>query len=106
MFVRIAVFEGVDMDAGTGTADEVRERVAPLFENMDGFKGYLDLADRSSGKMMSLSFFESEETMRAAEPVFDEDMPRAIGPEIMQGFTGRRTAVERYEVVDQERISI
>ena len=105
MFVRVAVFEGADMDSATGTVDEVRERVAPLFENMEGFKGYLDLADSSTGKMMTLSFFDSEDAMQAAEPVFDEDMPRAIGPEIMQGFGGRRTAVERYEVVDQERIS-
>ena len=106
MFVRVAVFEGIDMDASGGSADEVRERVAPLFERMDGYKGYLDLFDRSSGKMLTLAFFDSEEAMQAAEPVFDEDMPKAIGPEIMQGFTGRRTGVERYEIVDQDRINL
>ena len=106
MFVRIATFEGVDIAAAEATTEQVREVVKPLFENMDGWKGYLDLAVRSSGKMLTLAFFETDQAMQAAEPVFEEEMPRVIGPEIMQGFTGRRTSVDRYEVIDQERIEL
>jgi hypothetical protein len=106
MFVRMAVFEGIAVDAAEGASDEVRERVAPLLDKLSGYKGFLDLLDRSSGKMMTLAFFDSEDAMRQAEPVFDEEMPKAIGPEIMQSFTGRRTGVERYEVVDRDRINL
>ena len=36
--------------------------------------------------------------MNAAEKTFDEEMPRALG-ELMEQWSGRRTSVERYEVV-------
>ena len=36
--------------------------------------------------------------------VFDEDMPRALG-DLMQQFSGRRTGVERYDVLVDERVS-
>jgi hypothetical protein len=58
----------------------------------------IDLADNSSGKTISIALFDSEENMNAAEKTFDEDMPRALG-DLMEQWSGRRTAVERYEVV-------
>jgi hypothetical protein len=39
-----------------------------------------------------------------AEPVFDEEMPRSLGG-LMQQFSGRRTGVDRYDVLVDERVS-
>jgi hypothetical protein len=64
----------------------------------------MELVDRSSGKSLSISFFDTEENALAAEPVFEEEMPRALG-DLMQQFSGRRTSVDRYDVLVDERIS-
>ena len=64
----------------------------------------MELVDRSSGKSLSISFFDTEENALAAEQVFDEEMPLALG-ELMQQFSGRRTSVDRYDVLVDERIS-
>jgi hypothetical protein len=102
MFARMATFEGVDPEAADRTLDEVRERVEPLMGRLDGYQGYLDLLDRSSGKAVTLAFFDTEQNLKAAEPTFDEEMPRQLG-DLIGPWAGRRTAVERYEVVVDRR---
>ena len=102
MFARMATFEGVDPEAADRTLDEVRARVEPLMGRLDGYQGYLDLMDRSSGKAVTLAFFDTEQNLKAAEPTFDEEMPRQLG-DLIGPWAGRRTAVERYEVVVDRR---
>jgi hypothetical protein len=102
MFARMATFEGVDPDAAARTLEEVRERVEPLMRGLDGYRGYLDLMDRARGKAVTLVFFDSEENVAAAEPTFDEEMPRQLG-DLIGPWAGRRTSVERFEVVVDER---
>jgi hypothetical protein len=102
MFARMATFEGVDPEAANRTLDEVRARVEPLMGRLDGYQGYLDLMDRSSGKAVTLAFFDTEQNLKAAEPTFDEEMPRQLG-DLIGPWAGRRTAVERYEVVVDRR---
>jgi hypothetical protein len=48
--------------------------------------------------VLSIALFDSEENMLAAEKAFDEEMPRVLS-DLMEPWTGRRTSVERYEVV-------
>lgn len=102
MFARIARFEGVDVEAADRTMDEARNRLGPLVRGIQGWQGSLELMDRQSGKVMTVSLFDSEESMSAAEPTFEEEMPRQLG-DLMKDWSGRRTAVERYEVVMDER---
>jgi hypothetical protein len=102
MFARMATFEGVDAEAADRTLDQVRERVEPLMRDLAGYRGYLDLMDRSSGKAVTIAFFDSEQNLNAAEPTFDEEMPRQLG-DLMEQWSGRRTGVERFEVVVDER---
>jgi hypothetical protein len=97
MHARVATFGGVDFDASAAAMDEANRRVEPLIREMKGLHRAIDLADRSSGKMLSIALFDSEENMNAAERIFDEEMPRALG-DVFENFSGR-TAVERYEVV-------
>jgi allantoicase len=98
MHARVATFEGVDVAASAATMEEANRRVEPLIREMRGLQRAVDLADRSSGRMLSIAFFDSEENMNAAEPIFDEEMPRVLG-DLMENWSGRRTSVERYEVV-------
>ncbi len=102
MFARIATFESTDPAADEKLMGQATEIVEPIIRGIKGVQGHMELVDRSSGKSLSISFFDTEENAIAAESIFDEEMPRALG-DLMQQFSGRRTAVERYEVLVDER---
>jgi len=60
---------------------------------MDGFRGMIALGDRQSGKTLGITFWESEEAMRASEEEANrlrEESAEAGGDTI--------AGVERYEV--------
>lgn len=103
MFARIATFESTDPAADEQLMGKAMEIVDPIIRGMRGIQGHMELVDRNSGKSLSISLFDTEENALAAEPIFDEEMPRALG-DLMQQFSGRRTAVERYEVLVDERV--
>ena len=52
--------------------------------------------------MISVTFFDSAENAQAAEPTFDEEMPRRLG-EIFRSWEGRRTSVGLYDIVTDQR---
>ncbi|HEV3478552.1 MAG TPA: hypothetical protein VG144_03790 [Gaiellaceae bacterium] len=95
--------ESTDPAADEKLLQEATEIVEPIIRGMPGIQGYMELADRSSGKSLSIALFDTEENAVAAEPIFDEEMPRALG-DIMQRFSGRRVSVERYAVLADERV--
>ena len=95
MFARVATFEGVDVAAARGTIEGARERLLLITREMPGWQGVLQLTDAQSGKVMTISLFDTEENMQAAEETF-ESMPQQV-PEVQQ-VAGRRTSVERFEV--------
>jgi cysteine synthase len=102
MVARVAAFEGIDVEAAEQTMESAMERIQPMLDSMQGWQGRLDLLDRSSGKFISINFFDSDANLEAAEPTFDEEMPKQLG-EIFEKWSGRRTSVERYEVVGEVR---
>ena len=59
-------------DKADDVSAHVRENVVPKFEGADGFKGFTLLLDRSSGQGVGISFWESEDAMRATEEIGDE----------------------------------
>jgi heme-degrading monooxygenase HmoA len=72
----------------------MREEIMPkAFQEDEGFKGVLALADRQSGKTLTITFWESEETMRATE----EEANR-LRSELAQAGGETIAGVERYEV--------
>ena len=92
MFARMSTLEGPpdQMDEGLRY---VREQVLPLMQQQDGFKGFIALGDRQSGKLIGVSLWESEQAMRASEEAGD----RARGdPAEVVSASG--VDVERYEV--------
>src|SRR5215216_7694519 len=70
------------------------EKCEPQGRLMDGFKGMIALGDRHGGKTLGITFWESEEAMRASEEAANrlrEESAEAGGDTI--------AGVERYEVV-------
>jgi hypothetical protein len=103
MFARIATFESTDPAADEKLLGQAMEIVEPIIRGMPGIQGHMELSDRRSGKALSISFFDTEENALAAEPIFDEEMPKALG-DLMQRFSGRRVSVERFAVLVDERV--
>ena len=103
MFARIATFESTDPAADEKLMEQAEEIVEPIIRRMPGIQGHMELVDRGSGKALSISFFDTEENAVAAEPIFDEEMPKALG-DLMQQFSGRRVSVERFAVLVDERV--
>ena len=103
MFARIATFESTDPAADEKLMGQAMEIVEPIIKGIPGIQGHMELANAATGKSLSIAFFDTEENATAAEPIFDEEMPRALG-DLMQHFSGRRTSVERFKVLVDERI--
>jgi hypothetical protein len=93
MHARMSIFEGPPhmIDEGVRHAREV---ILPQAKEMDpGFKGIIALTDRHSGKMVGISFWESEEAMRASE-----EGANRLREESAEAGGGTVAGVERYEV--------
>lgn len=101
MVARVATFEGVNVQEAERTMDDAEAAVRPLVEGLAGYQGHLQLIS-SGGKVLSITFFDTMENAEAAEPTFDEEMPRQLG-HIFQGWEGRRTSVDRHNVAADSR---
>jgi heme-degrading monooxygenase HmoA len=89
---RVSIFEG-SPDQIDAMLRQVQEQVVPQARQMDGFRGMIALGERQSGKTMGITFWESEEAMRASEEAANqlrEESAEASGEQI--------AGVERYWV--------
>ncbi len=81
-----------------GRVDEVTRTLQagdiPGFRELDGFKGITILTDRGSGKTVAVTFWESEEALKASEEAVKGARQRAAD-------TGNAAdmQIERFEVV-------
>jgi hypothetical protein len=101
MFARVATFEGINREAAKATMDQAEAIVRPMVEALAGYQGFLHLV-APNGTSISITLFDTEANAEAAEPTFDEEMPRKLG-EIFGDWEGRRVSAERYEVLVDER---
>jgi heme-degrading monooxygenase HmoA len=92
MHARMSILEGPTDQVDEGMR-YVREQVLPLMQQQDGFKGFIVLNDRQSGKIIGVSFWESEQAMQASEEVGNRT--RSESAETVGGTVA---GVERYEV--------
>ncbi len=92
MHARMSILEGSPDQIDEGLR-YVRENVLPQISQQDGFRGMVALADRQTGKTLGVTFWESEEALRASEEAADRlrgDSAQTMGDTI--------AGVERYEV--------
>ena len=92
MHARVSTLEGPP-ELINESLRRAREVMLPHGKLMEGFKGMIALGDRHSGKTLGITFWESEEAMRASEKAANrlrEESADAGGDTI--------ASVERYEV--------
>ncbi len=96
MYARVTTIEGSPgkMDDAKG---HVQEQTLPQLQEMEGFKGFVALGDRQSGKVLGVAFWESEEALRATEGAVSD--VRSGAAEAADGVVA---GVEEYEVLVNE----
>jgi heme-degrading monooxygenase HmoA len=65
MFARMTTLQGSPTNVGDGIT-AVHQQVIPAAQKMAGFKGMIALADRATGKMVGITFWETEDAMRSS----------------------------------------
>src|SRR4028119_710890 len=96
MYARVTTIEGSPgkVDDATG---HIQEQTRPQLQEMEGFKGFVALGDRQSGKVIGVAFWESEEALRATEGAVSN--VRSGAAEAADGIVA---GVEEYEVLVNE----
>lgn len=74
-------------------ARHVQEQTLAQLRQMEGFKGFVALGSRQSGRLMGVAFWESEEAMRATEGAVSRVRSGAA-----ETAGGAVSGVEEYEV--------
>lgn len=97
MHARVASFENRDPSLADELIGRVREQVSTGRNTPPTARGFLMLIDRESGWSCGITFFDTEEHIRAAEPFFER-----MGEEFPEEMRGRRVSVESYEVAFAE----
>jgi hypothetical protein len=98
---RVAIFEGINVEAAQATMDEAEAIIRPMIEGLAGYEGATELVS-ADGKFIAITVFDSEENARAAEPTFDQKLPEKLG-DIFEQWAGTRTSVGHYVVVGEDR---
>lgn len=93
MHARMTIVEALPEQADSFLA-VLREQVLPRARKWDGYRGVLSLIDRSSGKNVTVTIWETEEAMRAS----DESAGQLRSNAISDVGVSRSPSVERYEV--------
>ncbi|MDQ3637040.1 MAG: antibiotic biosynthesis monooxygenase [Actinomycetota bacterium] len=96
MYVRVNTIEGAP-DKMDDVTTHIQEQTLPQLRQMEGFKGFVALGDRNSGKLLGVAFWESEEALRATEQALSS--VRSGAAEAAGGIVA---SVEEYEVLVNE----
>ncbi len=92
MYARVTTLEGPPDRIDDGIR-HVREQVLPQLQQLDGFKGFIALGDRQSGKLLGVALWESEEALQATEEAVSRIRSGAA-----EATGGTVAGVEQYEV--------
>ena len=92
MYARVTTIEGAP-DRMDDAKRHTQEQTLPQLQKMEGFKGFVALGDRQSGKLVGVAFWESEEALRAT----DEAVSSVRGG-VAEASGGTVAGVENYEV--------
>jgi heme-degrading monooxygenase HmoA len=93
MHARVSTIEGLPERMDDATR-HLQEQALPQLRQMDGFKGFVALGDRQSGKVLGVAFWESEEALRATEVEVS-----GVRSGAAEAAGGTVAGVENYEVI-------
>jgi heme-degrading monooxygenase HmoA len=96
MYARVTTIQGAPgkMDEAK---DHIQEQTLPQLQKMEGFKGFVALGERHSGKVLGVAFWESEEALRATDEAVSSVRSGAA-----EASGGTVASVEEYEVFVNE----
>lgn len=95
MNARITTVEG-DASKIDDAVAVINEKVIPALKGMKGFTAVNFMADRSTGKLVAISFWQDEASLEASTA--------AVGPmrnEVADSVGGKVVSAESYELVAQ-----
>ena len=93
MHARVSTIYGTADQAQMGV-ENFRDQILPALKEMEGCKGAILLADRSTGKAVGITLWEDEQAMQASEEAANR--LRREAAETVGG--GEPPTVDRYEV--------
>ena len=93
MYARVTVVQGSPDQIEQGI-DAINSGVLPAVKGVAGYKGAMLLVDRTSGKGMGISLWESEDARRRGAEAVDEARAATI-----KAMGGTVPPVDEYEVV-------
>ena len=96
MYARVTTIQG-SPDKMDDATRHFQEQALPQLQKMEGFKGFVSLGDRQSGKVIGVAFWESEEALWATEGAVSD--VRSGAAEAAGGIVA---SVEEYEVLVNE----
>jgi heme-degrading monooxygenase HmoA len=100
MYARVAEFDNPRLSEPS-LVDELtkaaRDSSPKWQEALPNAQGHLMLIDRDNGRSLGITFFETEEQIQEAQPVFER-----MGNEIPEETRGKRVGVSSYEVLTAE----
>ena len=82
MYGRIVEIEGIDPSRREEAVQNVREKVLPALKELDGFAGFISLADEQSRRVRSVVLWETRENAEEAERIMKprrEEMLKQMG---------------------------
>ncbi|MDQ3956749.1 MAG: hypothetical protein M3273_00340 [Actinomycetota bacterium] len=95
MHVRISTIQADPSRIEDGVA-VINDKVIPTMKGIDGFRAANFMVDRSSGKLVGVAFWDSEEAMDASAAALDP-----IRSAVADAVDGKIVSVEAYEQVAQ-----
>ena len=95
MYVRISTIEG---DAGKidDAVATINEKVLPVLTGIEGFTAANFLADRSSGRLIGIAFWDGEPALAASDETVNP-----IRTAVADAMGGKVVSVESFELVAQ-----
>ena len=93
MFARVNIVTA-DPAMVDRTIQHAQEQIVPALRKQKGFKRYLALADRKSGRALAITFWDSEADLRASEATGSQ-LRAQVAAELKLNIV----SVESYEVL-------
>ncbi len=82
MYARLVEIEGIDPSKREEAIQNLRERIIPALQELNGFAGFISLADGENSRARSIVLWESKEDAEEAERQMGsrrEEMVRSMG---------------------------
>ena len=94
MYARTGTFQAQPGQLET-MVDQLRSEQLPRYHEQSGYKGFTVLADRQSGKVIGISFWETEADLQASEALSREARTQAA----QTGGSSAEPVRESFEVL-------